>query len=93
MWTAAKYSCMQCQVNEVIGEGCSTLSIQLRDLLHQAEVGKSSGKVYCRKKQLLTVQYTLIRHFAQALELLVQICREVTKGRDLQLQFMVHWMH
>ena len=83
MWIAAKYSCMQCQVNEVIRGGCSTFSIQLRDLLHQTKVSKSSGKVYCRKKkkkkkkkQLVTFQYTLICHFAQALELLVQICRE-----------------
>ena len=44
------------QVNEVIGGG-SALSVQLRDLLHQAEGGKPSGKVGSRENQLLPVQY------------------------------------
>ena len=32
------------QVDEVVG-GRSALSVQLRDLLHQTKVGKSSGKI------------------------------------------------
>ena len=79
------------QVDEVVGGG-SALSVQLRDLLHQAEGGKPSGKVGCRENQLLPVQYTLIGHSAQVLELLVHICGEVTEGGDLQLLFVVHWV-
>ena len=72
--------------------GSSTLSVQLRNLLHQAKGGKPSGKVGCRENQLLSVQYTLIGHSAQGLELLVHICGEVTEGGDLQLLFVVHWV-
>ena len=78
-------------MDEVVGGG-STLSVQLRDLLHQAEGGKPSGKVGCGENQLLSVQYTLIGHSAQVLELLVHICGEVTEGGDLQLLSMVHWV-
>ena len=80
------------QVDEVVGGG-SALSVQLRDLLHQAKGGKPSGKVGCRENQLLSVQYTLIGHSAQPQELLVHGCGEVTKGGDLQLLFMVYWVY
>ena len=79
------------QVDEVVGGG-SALSVQLRDLLHQAEGGKPSEKMGCRENQLLPVQDTLIGHSAQGLELLVHICGEVTEGGDLQLLFVVHWV-
>ena len=79
------------QVDEVVGGG-SVLSVQFRDLLHQAKGGKPSWKVGCRENQLLPVQYTLIRQSAQALELFVHICGKVTEGGDLQLFFVVHWM-
>ena len=82
---------LQCQVDEVVGGG-SALSVQLRDLLHQAKGSKPSGKVGCRENQLLPVQYTVIGHSAQVPELLVHICREVTEGGDLQLLFVVHWV-
>ena len=61
------------QVDEVVGGG-SAFSVQLRDLLYQAEGGKPSGKVGCGENQLLPVQYTFIGHSTQVLELLVHIC-------------------
>ena len=69
-------------MDEVVGGG-STLSVQLRDLLHQAKGSKPSEKVGCGENQLLSVQSTFIDHFAQVLKLLV--------GRSLL--FVVHWVH
>ena len=76
-------------MDEVVGGG-STLSVQLRDLLHQAEGGPQSEGGLLRENQLLSVQYTLIGHSAQAQELLVHICGEVAEGGDLQLLCVVH---
>ena len=75
--------------NFVRPEGGSPPQCTVEGLPASGQGGQTLGH---RENQLLPVQYTLIGHSAQALELFVHIGGEITEGGDFQLLFVVHWV-